>query len=92
MPIIGHHCSRLPPRAACSRPGQQLHSRTAYPVEELGDSRLRDGRRLTVRPARAADAQGIHDLFFRMSAEDVRTRFFRCLRSLPTKWPSTCAT
>jgi acyl-CoA hydrolase/RimJ/RimL family protein N-acetyltransferase len=62
--------------------GQQLHSRTAYPVEEVGDSRLRDGRRLTVRPARAADAQGIHDLFFRMSAEDVRTRFFRCLRSL----------
>lgn len=61
-------------------------------MEELGDSRLRDGRRLTVRPARAADAQGIHDLFFRMSAEDVRTRFFRCLRSLPTKWPSTCAT
>jgi GNAT superfamily N-acetyltransferase len=62
--------------------GQQVHSRTAYPVEEVTDSRLRDGRRLTVRPARAGDAQRIHDLFFRLSAEDVRTRFFRCLRSL----------
>jgi acyl-CoA hydrolase/RimJ/RimL family protein N-acetyltransferase len=62
--------------------GQQLHSRTAYPVEEVGDSQLRDGRRITVRPARAGDAQGIHDLFFRLSAEDVRTRFFRYLRSL----------
>jgi RimJ/RimL family protein N-acetyltransferase len=35
-----------------------------------------------VRPARAGDAQGIHDLFFHLSAEDARTRFFRCLRSL----------
>jgi acyl-CoA hydrolase/RimJ/RimL family protein N-acetyltransferase len=62
--------------------GQQLHSRTAYPVEEVRDSRLKDGRRLTVRPARAADLQGIQDLFFRLSADDVRTRFFRFLRSL----------
>lgn len=62
--------------------GQQLQSRIAYPVEEVGSSQLRDGRRVTVRPARADDAQGIHDLFFRMSPEDVHTRFFRCLRSL----------
>jgi hypothetical protein len=48
--------------------GQQLHSRTAYPVDEVGDSQLRDGRRITVRPTRAVDAQGIRDLFFRLSA------------------------
>jgi acyl-CoA hydrolase/RimJ/RimL family protein N-acetyltransferase len=62
--------------------GRQLRSRTAYPVEEVRDSRLRDGRSLTVRPARAGDAPGIQDLFFRLPAEDVHTRFFRYLRSL----------
>ena len=62
--------------------GQQLRSRIAYPVEEERDSVLRDRRSLTVRPTRAGDAPGIQDLFFRLRAEDVRTRFFRYLRSL----------
>ena len=62
--------------------GRQLRSRSAYPIEEVRDSRLRDGRSVTVRPARAGDAPSIQDLFFRLPAEDVRTRFFRYLRSL----------
>src|SRR5262245_13113748 len=62
--------------------GRQIRSRSAYPIQEVRDSRLRDGRSITIRPARAGDAPGIQDLFFRLSAEDVRTRFFRYLRSL----------
>jgi acyl-CoA hydrolase/RimJ/RimL family protein N-acetyltransferase len=62
--------------------GQKLRSRSAYPVEEVADAELRDGRRVTVRPTRAGDATAVQDLFFRLSAEDVRTRFFRQLRSL----------
>lgn len=62
--------------------GQELRSRRAYPVEEVRDATLRDGRRVTVRPTRAGDAPALHDLFFQLRAEDVRTRFFRHLRSL----------
>jgi acyl-CoA hydrolase/RimJ/RimL family protein N-acetyltransferase len=61
---------------------QTLRSRTAYPVEEERDTELRDGRRVTIRPARTDDAAGFQDLFFRLRPEDVRTRFFRQLRSL----------
>ena len=62
--------------------GQVLRSRTAYPVEDVRDAILRDRRRVTVRPTRTGDAPALHDLFFRLRADDVRTRFFRHLRSL----------
>jgi acyl-CoA hydrolase/RimJ/RimL family protein N-acetyltransferase len=62
--------------------GQKLRSRTAYPVEEVRDAELRAGRRITVRPTRTSDVVAFQDLFFRLSAEDVRTRFFRYLQSL----------
>lgn len=62
--------------------GQQLRSRAPYPVAEERVAELRDGRVVTVRPTRAADAGLLQDLFFRMRDEDVRTRFFRRLRSL----------
>ena len=68
--------ARLLPR------GQKLRSRTAYPVEEVRDTELRDGHRITVRPTRAGDAPALQDLFFRLRDEDVRTRFFRHLCSL----------
>jgi acyl-CoA hydrolase/RimJ/RimL family protein N-acetyltransferase len=61
---------------------QTLRSRRAYPVEEVGDVKLRDGRVVTVRPTRTGDAAALQGLFFRLRAEDVRTRFFRQLRSL----------
>ena len=61
---------------------QTLRSRRAYPVEELRDAELRDGRKVTVRPTRTGDAAALQDLFFRLRPEDVRTRFFRQLRSL----------
>jgi acyl-CoA hydrolase/GNAT superfamily N-acetyltransferase len=61
---------------------QTLRSRCAYPVEEVRDAELRDGRRVIVRPSRTGDAAALQDLFFRLRPEDVRTRFFRQLRSL----------
>lgn len=62
--------------------GQKLRSRAAYPVAEEGEVVLRDGRAVTVRPTRTSDARLVQDLFFRMRPDDVRTRFFRSLRSL----------
>jgi RimJ/RimL family protein N-acetyltransferase len=64
------------------RPGQQLRSRTAYPVGEERDAELRDGRSLRIRPTRTSDRGAMQELFFRLSEEDVYTRFFHNLRSL----------
>ena len=61
---------------------QQLRSRTAYPVEEMCEVRLPDGRALLLRPTRASDTDAMHELFFRLSEEDVRTRFLQKLSSL----------
>ena len=60
----------------------KLRSRAAYPVGEERTATLRDGRAVLVRPTLARDAGLLQDLFFRMREEDVRTRFFRRLRSL----------
>jgi acyl-CoA hydrolase/GNAT superfamily N-acetyltransferase len=64
------------------RSGQELRSRAAYPVGEERDVQLRDGRALAVRPTRAGDMRAMQELFFRLSEEDVRTRFFHKLSSL----------
>lgn len=64
------------------RPGQQLRSRTAYPVAEERDAEVRDGRRVRVRPTRASDRGAMQELFYRLPAEDVYTRFFQKLTSL----------
>jgi RimJ/RimL family protein N-acetyltransferase len=63
-------------------PKQQLHSRTAYPVTEVRDLELRDGRTVCVRPTRTSDVGAMHELFYRLSEEDVETRFFQKLSSL----------
>ena len=63
-------------------PKQQLHSRTAYPVDEVREVRLRDGRELLLRPTRTSDVAAMQDLFHRLSEEDVRTRFLQQLSSL----------
>ena len=60
----------------------KLRSRAAYPIAEERTVSLRDGRDVLVRPTLARDARLLQDLFFRMREEDVRTRFFRRLRSL----------
>jgi len=63
-------------------PGQELRSRAAYPVGEERDVRLRDGRDAVLRPTRAGDMRAMQELFFRLSAKDVHTRFFHKLGSL----------
>jgi acyl-CoA hydrolase/RimJ/RimL family protein N-acetyltransferase len=63
-------------------PEQQLRSRTAYPVAEMREVRIPDGRTLLLRPTRASDTGAMHELFFRLSEEDVRTRFMQKLESL----------
>ena len=61
---------------------QTLRSRAAYPVAEERDIALRDGREVSIRPTRTNDTRAMQELFYRLSADDVRTRFFQNLRSL----------
>ena len=61
---------------------QQLHSRTAYPVAEVRDLRLRDGREVQIRPTRTSDIRAMQALFYRLSEADIQTRFFQKLTSL----------
>ena len=65
--------------------GQELRSRAAYPVGEERDVTLRDGRAAALRPTRAGDMRAMQELFFRLTEEDVHTRFFHKLSSLTDK-------
>ncbi|HEX4733907.1 MAG TPA: GNAT family N-acetyltransferase [Thermoleophilaceae bacterium] len=62
--------------------GQELRSRTAYPVDEVRDVELRDGREVCVRPTRTSDTRAMQELFYGLSDEDIRTRFLQKLSSL----------
>ena len=61
---------------------QELRSRAAYPVTEVRDVRLRDGREVSVRPTRTSDSGAMQELFYRLPEQDVRSRFFLKLSSL----------
>ena len=61
---------------------QTLKSVIAYPVGEERMVTLRNGSHILIRPARASDVTGVQELFYRLSQEDIYTRFFRGLRSL----------
>jgi acyl-CoA hydrolase/GNAT superfamily N-acetyltransferase len=61
---------------------QLLRSRGAYPVSEEREVRLRDDREVRIRPTRTADARAMQELFYRLTEEDVRGRFFQKLNSL----------
>jgi acyl-CoA hydrolase/GNAT superfamily N-acetyltransferase len=63
-------------------PKQQLRSRTAYPIAQVHDVRLRDGRQVRLRPTRTSDTRAMQDLFYRLSDEDRETRFLHKLSSL----------
>jgi acyl-CoA hydrolase/RimJ/RimL family protein N-acetyltransferase len=63
-------------------PEQQLRSRTAYPVAQVRDVPLRDGREVRLRPTRTSDTRAMQDLFYRLSDEDRATRFFTRLNAL----------
>ena len=65
------------------RPAEQyLASQAAYPVHEERTVELKNGAKVLIRPARAADAGALQALFHRLSPDDVYTRFFRRVRSL----------
>jgi RimJ/RimL family protein N-acetyltransferase len=61
---------------------QFLASQAAYPVHEERTVALKNGAKVLIRPARAADAGALQALFHRLSPDDVYTRFFRHVRSL----------
>ncbi len=61
----------------------RLRSRTAYPEHEERRVTLKDGRTVLLRPSRAGDVDSMQELFYSLSAEDVATRFFTNLSSLP---------
>ncbi|MDT7573604.1 MAG: hypothetical protein QOE05_3778 [Actinomycetota bacterium] len=63
--------------------GQTLRSRGPYPGSEERTVVLSDGSVVLLRPARTGDAPALQDLFYRMPPEDVYTRFFRHLTTLP---------
>ena len=63
-------------------PKQQLRSRSAYPVAEVRDVRLRDGREVCVRPTRTSDMGAMQELFHRLPEQDVESRFLQKLSSL----------
>jgi acyl-CoA hydrolase/RimJ/RimL family protein N-acetyltransferase len=63
--------------------GQTLRSRGPYPGSEERTVVLRDGSVVLLRPARTGDALALQELFYRMPPEDVYTRFFRHLTTLP---------
>jgi RimJ/RimL family protein N-acetyltransferase len=63
-------------------PKQQLRSRSAYPVAEVRDVRLRDGRDVCVRPTRTSDSGAMQELFHRLPEQDVESRFLQKLSSL----------
>ena len=73
------------------REDQTLKSKTAYPAEEEREVVLKDNTRVLLRPSKASDVEGLQDIFYHMQPEDIRTRFFTRLYSLPvTKAEHLC--
>ncbi|MCY7314834.1 MAG: GNAT family N-acetyltransferase [Rubrivivax sp.] len=64
---------------------QTLKNLRAYPVEEEMEAVLKGGRGVLIRPSGSTDADGIRDLFHRLSDRDRYTRFFRKVRGLSNR-------
>jgi acyl-CoA hydrolase/GNAT superfamily N-acetyltransferase len=60
---------------------QILKSRKAYPEEEEREVVLKDDRKVLLRPTRASDVDGMQELFYSLTEEDIYTRFFTNLKS-----------
>jgi len=72
---------RLDPKARGQAPTARLAIRP-YPNELEETVELEDGRRLLMRPVRPEDEPMFHEGFKKLSAEDIRLRFFTPLRRL----------
>jgi acyl-CoA hydrolase/RimJ/RimL family protein N-acetyltransferase len=55
----------------------------AYPEEEECTVYIKGGHKVIIRPAKASDVMGIQGLFYRLSPNDVYTRFFHMISSMP---------
>ncbi|MEI8163225.1 MAG: GNAT family N-acetyltransferase [Betaproteobacteria bacterium] len=64
------------------RAEQKVASSKAYLVEEERHVTLKEGKVVLLRPAGAHDVMAMKEIFYRMSAEDVYTRFFQRLDGL----------
>lgn len=62
---------------------QTLKSKTAYPIEEEREMTMKNGERVVIRPSKASDVEMLQNLFYHMSQQDIYTRFFQRLHSLP---------
>ncbi|MFC1816997.1 GNAT family N-acetyltransferase [Thermodesulfobacteriota bacterium] len=65
------------------RPDQELKSKIAYPAEEEQEIVLKNGEKILIRPSKATDIRGLQNIFYNLTPQDVYTRFFTRLRSLP---------
>lgn len=75
----------LDARVAIRKPARLFagHTRLAvrpYPSQWEGELALRDGSRVTVRPMRPEDEPMVDGFFKRVSAEDLRLRFFHAMK------------
>ena len=61
---------------------QTVKNLAAYPVEEERTVALKNAKQVLLRPATAADAEGIRNLFYCLPEDDIYTRFFRRVRGL----------
>lgn len=64
------------------RPDQVLKSKVAYPAEEERKMVLKNGEKVLIRPSKASDVQGLQNIFYNLTPNDIYTRFFTCLKSL----------
>jgi RimJ/RimL family protein N-acetyltransferase len=64
------------------RPTQKLKSKTAYPAHEEQEVTLKGGKQVLIRPSRASDVEGLQEIFYHMTQQDVYTRFFSWLKAL----------
>jgi acetyltransferase len=75
--------ARVSVAAVAAGPGDRKHARFAvrpYPIEWERHFVLGDGRCVFVRPVRPEDEPRFHDFFSKVTAEDLRLRFFAAVR------------
>jgi acetyltransferase len=68
--------------AAPTMPGTSRLAIRPYPKELECDVGIRDGRRFRVRPILPEDEPLVHEMFSRMTPEDIRLRFFAPMKRL----------
>ncbi len=76
----GRPCCRILRQAQSKAPRLAIRP---YPGELAATIALRDGTAVSLRPVRPGDAPMMDDLFEHLTPDDVHTRFFSTLRTLP---------